>query len=77
MIAEYERALKTNPNDASVHYHLAQSLRRTGDKARADQELLTFEGLRQQQQDRTKEQRSEIKLFVYTMRNANSGGSPK
>jgi tetratricopeptide (TPR) repeat protein len=76
-IAEYERALKTNPNDASVHYHLAQSLRRTGDEARADQELLTFEGLRQQQQDRTKEQRSEIKLFVYTMRNANSGGSPK
>ena len=76
-IAEYEQALKTNPKDASVRYHLAQSLRRTGDKARADQELITFERLRQQQQDRTNEQRSEIKLFVYTMRNTNSGGSPK
>lgn len=76
-IAEYEQALETNPNDASVHYHLAQSLRRTRDKARADQELIIFERLRQQQQDRTNDQRSEIKLFVYTMRNANSGGSPK
>jgi tetratricopeptide (TPR) repeat protein len=76
-IAEYEQALKTNPNDASVHYHLAQSLRRTGDKARADQELITFERLRQQQQDQTNEQRSEIKLFVYSMRNAKNGGSPK
>ena len=76
-IAEYEQALKTNPNDASVHYHLAQSLRRTGDKARTDQELITFERLRQQQQDRANEQRSEIKLFVYSMRNAKNGGSPK
>jgi len=76
-IAEYQQALKTNPNDASVRYHLAQSLRRTGDKARADQELITFERLRQQQQDRANEQRSQIKLFVYTMRNASSGGNPK
>jgi tetratricopeptide (TPR) repeat protein len=76
-IAEYDRALETNPNDASVLYHLAQSLRRTGDKARADQELATFERLRQQQQDRANERRSEIKLFLYTMRNANSGGGPK
>jgi cytochrome c-type biogenesis protein CcmH/NrfG len=76
-IAEYEQALKTKPNEASVHYHLAQSLRRTGDKSQADQELITFERLRQQQQDQANEQRSEIKLFVYTMLNANSGGSPK
>ena len=75
-IAEYEQALKTNPNEPSVHYHLAQSLRRTGDKARADQELITFERLRQQQ-ERANGQRNEIKLFVYTMRNANSGGNPK
>lgn len=76
-IAEFDRALKTSPNNASVRYHLAQSLRRTGDKARADQELATFERLRQQQQDRANEQRGEIKLFVYTMRNANNGGSPR
>lgn len=76
-IGEYERALKINPNEASIHYHLAQSLRRVGDKARADGELVTFERLRQQQQDQSNQQRSEIKLFVYTLRNSTNRENPK
>ena len=76
-IGEYEKALKANPNEAGIHYHLAQSLRRVGDKARADKELVTFERLRVQQQDQSNQQRSEIKLFVYTLRDSSNGEKKK
>jgi tetratricopeptide (TPR) repeat protein len=76
-IGQYELALKSTPSEASVHYHLAQALVRTGDKARAGKELREFERLRQAEQEQSNKQHSEIKLFVYTMRNANNGGNSK
>jgi tetratricopeptide (TPR) repeat protein len=74
---QYELALRSTPNEASIHYHLAQALARTGDKARAGKELREFARLRQAEQDQSNKQHSEIKLFVYTMRNANNGGNSK
>lgn len=76
-IGEYEQALKTNPHEASIHYHLARIWRRAGDKARADEELGTFERLRLQQQDQSNQQRSGIKMFVYTLRSTNNSGNPR
>jgi tetratricopeptide (TPR) repeat protein len=76
-IGQYEQALKSTPNEASIHYHLAQALARAGDKARARKEFAEFDRLRQAEQDQSNKQHSEIKLFVYTMRNASNPGSSK
>ena len=38
-IGAYEQALKTNPHEASMHYHLAQICRRAGDKERGARNL--------------------------------------
>ncbi len=74
-IAQYERALKINSENATVHYRLAQSLARTGATARAKEEFAEFERLRTQEADAANKKSAEIQQFVYTLRQANKATS--
>jgi tetratricopeptide (TPR) repeat protein len=65
---QYELALKINPNAASTHYRLAQTLARLGDQARAQEEFAVFERLRKSESDAINKELNQIQQFVYKMR---------
>jgi tetratricopeptide (TPR) repeat protein len=74
-IAQYEQALKSNSENATVHYRLGQSLARTGATTRAKEEFAEFERLRTQEVDAANKKSAEIQQFVYTLRPANKATS--
>lgn len=67
-IEQYQRALKTNANSASIHYRLGQALARAGNGSLAQQEFAIFERLRKGESDATNKEQNQIQQFVYTMR---------
>lgn len=67
-IAQYEHALKLNPNSANFHYRLGQAWARAGNSARAQEEFKIFDQLRKTETDATNQQQNQIQQFVYTMR---------
>ena len=56
-IAEFQAAIRSNPDNPDAHYRLAKAYLRTGDKERGREELQLYEKLRQQQDDETEKQR--------------------
>jgi tetratricopeptide (TPR) repeat protein len=70
-VEQYEHALKTNASSANIHYRLGQTLARTGNSARAQEEFAVFERLRKNESDATNKAQNQIQQFVYTMRKAN------
>jgi tetratricopeptide (TPR) repeat protein len=48
-IDQYQQAIKLQPGLAVAHYHLAKLYLRTGEKARASEELALYESLRKQE----------------------------
>ena len=71
-IEQYQRALKTNTNSASIHYRLGQALARAGNGALAQQEFAIFERLRKSESDATNKEQNQIQQFVYTMRKSDA-----
>jgi tetratricopeptide (TPR) repeat protein len=71
-IDAYEQAIKINPNVANAHYRLGQALARSGNEARAQEELATFERLRKSEADEKQKEQSQIQQFVYTIRKADA-----
>lgn len=71
-IEQYQRALKTNTNSASIHYRLGQALARAGNGAFAQQEFAIFERLRKSEADATNKEQNQIQQFVYTMRKSDA-----
>ncbi len=69
---QFESALKINPDVANTHYRLAQALSRSGDQSRAQEELATFERLRQKESEATNKQQNQIQQFVYQMRKSDA-----
>jgi tetratricopeptide (TPR) repeat protein len=63
-IPEYRKARELNPDLADVHYRLAQSYVRTGEKDLAQQELQVYQQLRAQHLSDLDKQRAEIRQFV-------------
>jgi len=63
-IPEYLKARELNPDLADVHYRLAQSYVRTGEKDLAQQELQVYQQLRAQHLSDLDKQRAEIRQFV-------------
>jgi tetratricopeptide (TPR) repeat protein len=63
-IAEFQVAIRLNPDDPDAHYHLAQAYLRTGDQARGQEELQLYEKLRKPQPGETEKRRHEIQQFV-------------
>jgi tetratricopeptide (TPR) repeat protein len=71
-IEQYQRALKTNTNSASIHYRLGQALARAGNSALAQEEFGIFERLRKSESDATNKEQDQIQQFVYTMRKSDA-----
>lgn len=67
-VIQFQRAINVEPNMTTAHYHLVQAYKQTGDKARADQELHTFERLREQDQMQSDKERNEVMQFIVTMK---------
>jgi tetratricopeptide (TPR) repeat protein len=64
-IPEYVRARELNPDLADVYYRLGQAYVRTGDKEHGQEQLQTYQKLREQHLADLDRQRAEIRQFVY------------
>jgi tetratricopeptide (TPR) repeat protein len=90
-ISAYQRAIEVSPEEVSpeqvtpeinetlevAHYRLAQAYLRTGDKARAQQELQLHDRLSKKTKEHIERERREIQQFVISLRNTNSISQPQ
>ncbi len=67
-IAAYQQSIAVNPKLEQAHYRLAQAYRLSGQPLKAQEELKLFETLSRETQAEAERERSDIKQFVYTMR---------
>jgi tetratricopeptide (TPR) repeat protein len=73
-ISAYQKAIDASPGSEEAHYRLAQVYRRTGEKLKAQQELLLYQQISKKKEEEVERQRHEIQQFVYTLRDS---GSPQ
>lgn len=85
-IAAYQKAIEVRPEEVGPqldqtleesHYRLAQAYLRTGDKARAQEELELHRRLAKKTKEDEEHKRSEIQQFVITLRGENSVSPPQ
>lgn len=69
-IPHYQRALQENADLADAHYRLGQAYVHTGQKVRAQEQLEIYQRLRAQHLAELDKQRSEIRQFVYSEKEA-------
>jgi tetratricopeptide (TPR) repeat protein len=67
-VPEYEQALKLSPNVPDAHFRLGQAYSRVGKKDLAEKEFQLHKQLYEQRLAEDDKQRSEIKQFVYSMK---------
>jgi Flp pilus assembly protein TadD len=67
-IADYKKAIESNPKLEEAHYRLAQAYRRAGEQSKAQQELEIYNQLSKQTAEEVERQRHEVQQFVYTLR---------
>lgn len=72
-IREYLRALGLNSDLADAHYRLGQAYVHTGDKERAQEQLQTYQKIREQHLADIERQRAEVRQFVYAAKDAAAG----
>jgi len=81
-ISAYQRAIEVSPEDGSpqrdeileeAHYRLAQTYLRSGDKAKAQEELQLHDQLAEKTKEDTEQQRREIQEFMIALKNRDSG----
>ena len=67
-VPEYQQALKLSPNVPDAHFRLGQAYSRVGNKSLAEKEFQLHKQLYEQRLAEDDRQRSEIKQFVYSMK---------
>lgn len=67
-IAAYQEAVAVNPHMEQAHYRLAQTYRLIGHNDKAQNELRLYEQISREKAAQVERERSEIKQFVYTLR---------
>jgi tetratricopeptide (TPR) repeat protein len=67
-IAAYKSAIEATPPMEEAHYRLAQAYRKTGDPAKAQQELELYRQLSQQSAQKLESERAEIQQFVFALK---------
>jgi len=67
-IAAYQSAVDAAPRLEEAHYRLAQAYRKSGEAAKAQQELATFKQLSDQSARELDRERAEILQFVFTLK---------
>jgi len=80
-IAAYQKAINLNPNPdetlAEAHYRLAQAYLRTGEKARAQEELQVHDQISKETKATTERERREIQEFVISLQGKETGSQPQ
>jgi tetratricopeptide (TPR) repeat protein len=76
-VAAYQEALTADPQLREAHYRLAQVYRRTGEKAKAEQELAAYNRISHDVAAQNEREAHEIPQFVYTLRDSKSPASPQ
>jgi tetratricopeptide (TPR) repeat protein len=69
-VPEYERALRLSPNLPDAHFRLGQAYSRVGEKDLAEKEFQLHKQLYEQHLAEDDKRRSEIRQFVYSMKDA-------
>ena len=67
-IASYQRALQIDPLFELAHYRLAQAYRRSGESAKAAEEMHLFEQISRKKADESERQRRAQQRFIYQLR---------
>jgi tetratricopeptide (TPR) repeat protein len=67
-ISAYRSAIDASPSMVEAHYRLAQAYRKTGDVAKAQQELELYQHLSEQSAQELERERSEIQQFVFGLK---------
>jgi Tfp pilus assembly protein PilF len=67
-VADFQHAIKSQPDLEEAHYRLAQAYRTSGRMDEARTEIAIYQHLRQQSQQQTEREHHEIKQFVYSLR---------
>ncbi len=67
-ISAYQSAIEASPRMEEAHYRLAQAYRKTGEPAKAQQELDLYQHLSQQSAQEFERERSEIQQFVFELK---------
>jgi tetratricopeptide (TPR) repeat protein len=71
-IADFQKALESDPQMQEAHYRLAQSYRQIGEFEKAKEQLRFYNELAKQSAQQQDRERREIKQFVYTLRDKSS-----
>ncbi len=71
-VSTYQDAITASPQLEEAHYRLAQAYKRTGDKARAEQELQVYNQISKKKDEEVERERRESRQFVYTLRGPGS-----
>jgi tetratricopeptide (TPR) repeat protein len=67
-ISAYQSAIDTAPSMEEAHYRLAQAYRKTGDTAKAQQEIELYQQLSRQSAQTLERERAEIQQFVFGLK---------
>lgn len=85
-ISAYQKAIEVSPEEVGpqldqtleeAHYRLAQAYLRTGEKAKAQEELELHRQLAKKTKEDAERKRSEIQQFVISLRDRNSASPPQ
>jgi tetratricopeptide (TPR) repeat protein len=76
-ISSYERAIQASPQLEEAHYRLAQAYKRTGEKAKAEDELQLYNQISKSKDEDVERERRESRQFVYTLRSPESGSQSR
>jgi tetratricopeptide (TPR) repeat protein len=67
-ISNYQLAIQASPQLEETHYRLAQAYKRTGEKAKAEDELKLYNQISKSKDEAVERERRESRQFVYTLR---------
>ena len=76
-ISAYQKAIAVTPRLEQAHYRLAELYRLSGENGKARQELQAFDDIKKQNAQEVEREHTEIRQFVYTLRDPNSSAQPQ
>ena len=71
-LAAFQRAVSVDPNSSATHYQLSLAYRRSGDAAKADLEMKTYDELRRSEDAALEKERRELRQFVTILQEGKS-----
>jgi Flp pilus assembly protein TadD len=67
-LAEFQKAVVVSPDSSAAHYQLSLAYRRAGDVPKADEEMKTYNRLRQSEEAALEKERREMRQFVTVLK---------